>query len=294
MVVWRKGSKTVFVYHCAQFWCLFGGELWNAMPILCNDDSQNVDWLAVLESDRQIRDGNFGRQHMTRLISCLAALWLSFGTQAHAQQSVLVELFTSQGCSSCPPADKIFAELAQRDDVVALSYHVDYWDYLGWTDEFADPAYTKLQRAYARAAGERTIYTPQMIIGGKDHVIGSRPMKVADMVRKHAAKPHSTAVWVARTGEKVSVRAKAKGQNAGRSLVYLITYIPQATVKIRRGENAGRTISYANIVQSRDALGTWDGKTEFRASARVPLGVPVVVVVQAVNSGPILGVAQLR
>jgi len=231
---------------------------------------------------------------MTRLLAFLTAFWMTFGSAVHADQAVVVELFTSQGCSSCPPADKIFRELAERDDVVALSYHVDYWDYLGWKDAFASPEHTKYQRAYAHAAGERTIYTPQIVVGGQDLLIGSRPMKIANSLRRHAQKSQPVNVALSRSGDAVQVRATSKTPIRGRSVVYLITYLPKATVKVRRGENAGRTLAYTNIVQSRAPLGVWDGQGEFRASADIPRDIPIVVMVQAPKAGPILGAAQLR
>lgn len=231
---------------------------------------------------------------MKRLITCMAALWMSFATPLLAEPAVVVELFTSQGCSACPPADQILSELADRDDVVALAYHVDYWDYLGWADVFAKPAFSDYQRAYARAVGERTVYTPQMVIGGSDYVVGSKPMKIANAIRKHAARPQPVAVDLTRSGDKVIVRATAVGSIPPETVVRLITYLPRATVKIRKGENAGRTLQYDNIVQTMNSIGTWNGRTEFRASAQVPEGVPLVVMVQEAGVGPVLGVARLR
>ncbi|NNE80326.1 MAG: DUF1223 domain-containing protein [Silicimonas sp.] len=226
---------------------------------------------------------------MNRLLPLIAALWLA--APAAAEQTVVVELFTSQGCSSCPPADRILGELAKRDDVIALALHVDYWDYLGWKDEFADPTHTQRQRAYSRAAGQRTIYTPQMVIGGVDHVIGSKPMKISDLVRKHAAKTAPVKVAATRQGDTIKIEALGKGRAA---LVQVVTYTPEATVKIRRGENAGQTFTYHNIVRNIEVLGKWDGKGAYRANARVPKGVPAVILVQARDGGVILGAARLR
>lgn len=114
---------------------------------------------------------------MRRFLTALVVAGV--GTMAAAQSStspVVVELYTSQGCSSCPSADRVLEKLAGRDDILPLSLHVDYWDYIGWADTFADPAYTQRQKVYARNMGERMIYTPQMVINGGAHVVGNRPM----------------------------------------------------------------------------------------------------------------------
>ena len=227
---------------------------------------------------------------MKRLLPLIAALWLA--APAQAEQAVVVELFTSQGCSSCPPADRILGELAKRDNVIALALHVDYWDYLGWKDEFADPNHTQRQRAYSRAAGQRTIYTPQMVIGGVDHVIGSKPMKITDLVQKHASKRAPVDVAISRKGDTIAIEATGKSRTA--TVVQLVTYTPEASVNIRRGENAGRTLTYHNIVRDIQRLGKWDGTGTYRANAKVPKGVPVVILVQAGDGGAILGAARLR
>lgn len=230
---------------------------------------------------------------MRRIGSLILAGWLALAGAVEAGETVVVELFTSQGCSSCPPADRILGELAGERDVIALAFHVDYWDYLGWRDEFASPAFTNRQRAYARAAGERSIYTPQMVVGGKDHVIGSKGMKVSQLVRAHMSAPQPVDVRLQRQGNTVAVRASADGA-IPRVSVQLITYTPKATVAIRRGENAGRTLTYHNVVRQVTPLGAWDGRGAFSASASVPAGMPVVVLVQAGGAGPILGAAHLR
>jgi hypothetical protein len=126
---------------------------------------------------------------MTKLGALLTACLIILSAPSLAQdRPVLVELFTSQGCSSCPPADALLHKLARRDDVVALALHVDYWDYIGWKDTFAKAAHSARQRAYAREAGRRMVYTPQMIINGADHVVIGRPISTApDPVRAVAA-----------------------------------------------------------------------------------------------------------
>ncbi len=229
---------------------------------------------------------------MKKLAAFLAALWMPLAAQA--DQVVVVELFTSQGCYSCPPADKILGELKERDDVIALALHVDYWDYLGWKDEFASPAFTQRQRSYAQAMGERSVYTPQMVIGGVEHVVGSRSMKVANAIRKHAQRDAAVNVTIRRSGGTVFIEASPATGDVPGAVVQLVTYTREATVDIRRGENAGKTLTYHNIVRTFSRLGNWNGSSPYRANADITEGVPVVALVQDRNSGAILGAAQLR
>jgi hypothetical protein len=233
--------------------------------------------------------------NLMRLLVWFSAVWVALASFASADEPVVVELFTSQGCSSCPPADKLLAGLSNRDDIIALALHVDYWDYIGWKDEFADPAHTVRQRGYSRAAGKRSIYTPQMIIGGVDHVVGANAMQLMDAIEAHrsAAKPAS--VTLGRDGDRVSVSIRATGaMPSGGAVVQVATVTPTASVEIRRGENAGRTLSYHNIVRKLVEIGEWNGRGTYRASVKVPDGVRVVVLVQNTTAGPILGAAQLR
>ena len=231
-----------------------------------------------------------------RFFGLVVAFWVSLGTFASAQQQpVVVELYTSQGCSSCPPADGLLAQLAERDDVIALAFHVDYWDYIGWKDQFADPAHTVRQRGYSRAAGKPSIYTPQMVIGGVDHVVGANAMKLADAINAHRSRAKPAAVTMRRDGDKIMVSVNAEGRMpSGGAIIQVATVTPEETVDIRRGENAGRTLTYHNVVRRLVEVGTWNGRGTYRATIQVPDGVRVAVLVQGKASGPILGAAQLR
>ncbi len=232
---------------------------------------------------------------MTRVYLWIVALWTSLAGWAMAEGPVVVELFTSQGCSSCPPADAILAEISKRDDIIALALHVDYWDYIGWKDEFADPEHTVRQRGYSRASGHRSIYTPQMIVGGKDNVIGSKPMKLAEIIENHRKLPLAAKVALERNSGRVTIRVSATDRlTGGGAVVQLVTFTPHEKVSIHRGENAGRTINYYNIVRELVEIGRWDGRGVFRATVRVPEDISVAVLVQQRNHGPILGAAQLR
>ncbi len=229
---------------------------------------------------------------MKRIAGLVVAGWVTLLGSAQADP-VVVELFTSQGCSSCPPADSILGELAEDEDVIALAYHVDYWDYLGWKDEFGSAANTKRQRSYARAMGERSIYTPQLVVGGQEHVVGSRGMKVAKTIQKHARQDMPVTVRLQRQGNAVAIRAEGSG-NLPNMVVQVATYLPEATVSVRRGENAGRTLTYHNVVRSFAPVGRWSGQGTYTASASLPNDLPVVVLIQARNGGAILGAAQLK
>ena len=229
------------------------------------------------------------------LVAALAALGPAAAQQA-GDDPVVVELFTSQGCSSCPPADRLLARLAERDDVIALALHVDYWDYIGWADIFARPEHTSRQKAYAHAAGKRMVYTPQMIIEGQDQVVGARVMDVMEMVEAHRAAPDPLALQIDRQGSRLRVAARwqAAPAAAGPYLVQLVRYRPRGEVDILRGENAGHSFTYANIVTSWDVVGKWDGAAPLDLTLDVAGEEPAVVIVQQIGHGPILAAAQAR
>ncbi|MCR8825701.1 DUF1223 domain-containing protein [Pseudosulfitobacter koreensis] len=230
---------------------------------------------------------------MKSVLSVMTAALLSVASPGAADQPVVVELFTSQGCSSCPPADKIFAELAHRDDVIALALHVDYWDYIGWKDEFAVPAYAERQRGYAIAADRRSVYTPQMVVNGLTDIVGARPMQLSEAIAQHAALPSLVALDVARDGDALKISARNQGATGG-MVVQLVRYEPKRETKITRGENAGLTLEYANIAHDWQVLGTWDGKSDLEMTAHVTGDAPVVVLIQKEAHGAILAAEALR
>lgn len=232
-----------------------------------------------------------------RRIVALAVLWLAMAPAGRAEpvtgHPVVVELYTSQGCSACPPADGILARLAGRDDVIALALHVDYWDYIGWQDTFGDPAFTRRQRAYAAVAGARTIYTPQMIIGGMDHLVGVRPAALEAILSRHAARPAPVALRLERRPGGVRVFAPAAPLPRG-ALVQLVRFRPHERVAIGRGENAGRVIDYHNIVTEWRRVADWDGRADLSLSLEAPGPEPLAVILQEPGPGPVLAAAALR
>ncbi|MDJ1009513.1 MAG: DUF1223 domain-containing protein [Paracoccaceae bacterium] len=230
---------------------------------------------------------------LTRTLFAVTLLLAAAGL-ARADQVVVVELYTSQGCSSCPPADALMGQLAERDNIIGLALHVDYWDYIGWEDDFADPAHTTRQRAYARAKGKKMIYTPQMVVQGETHIVGTKPMDLMDALEAHSEVRAPVSVLLERSGDRVELVARAEARVPRDMVVQIVTYIPRATREIRRGENAGRTLTYHNIVDAWRTIGTWNGTGVYRAAMRLPEDRPVVAIVQAPEQGPVLGAARLR
>jgi hypothetical protein len=234
---------------------------------------------------------------MRRAICVVGLLFVSLWhgpTSAQQTGPVVVELYTSQGCSSCPPADKLLGELVGRDDVIPLSLHVDYWDYLGWRDEFGSSAYSKRQRAYARAAGKRTVYTPQMIIHGQDFIVGSRPRQVKASLSKSGSRKSSVALSVEQGGGRMKISISPTASDVGKSVIHVIGYTKKSTVNIKRGENAGRSITYHNTVRSWNTIGKWNGRKAHSLTAKMPKADGVVVIVQSEGYGPVLAATRVK
>jgi hypothetical protein len=211
---------------------------------------------------------------------------------AHAQDApVVVELFTSQGCSSCPPADAFLTDLAQtRPDVLPLAFHVTYWDRLGWKDPFSLEAATARQESYARSLGDGQVYTPEMVVNGVYGFVGSRRNEglaaVASAARVAAQR---VPIRLMRDGPSLVV---AIGRGAGHAAALLVGFDPQHQTNVGRGENGGRTLLESNIVRSMTPVGSWSGaEAEFRTPA--PAGERFAALLQA-NDGRILGVALLN
>ncbi|QJF51542.1 DUF1223 domain-containing protein [Roseobacter ponti] len=231
---------------------------------------------------------------MRRLMQAIFAGALFISPLQAQDAPVVVELYTSQGCSSCPPADDLFHQIAGRDDVIALALHVDYWDYIGWKDQFADPRNAQRQRAYATAAGRRSIYTPEMIVNGLTDIIGAKPMQLSEAIAAHKAQPAPVLVSLRRNGESVQISAEAKQPPTGALIVQMVRYVPEREADITRGENAGRRIVYSNVTQDWKILGEWDGRAPLDIEAPAPGAEAVVVLIQEKGMGPIVGAAQLR
>jgi hypothetical protein len=231
---------------------------------------------------------------MRRLLgTVLAAAMGLAGLPLAADDAVVVELYTSQGCSSCPPADALLSELAQMDGVIALALHVDYWDYIGWKDELARPEHTERQKNYARAVGKKMIYTPQFVIGGVERVTGYEPMEVAEIIQRHREAPRPVSLDVRRDGETILIEAHAVADPGGPMVVQIARYAPMHRVEITQGENAGLTMDYHNAVDMWAELGRWDGQGVYMATARVAGDAPVAVIFQREGYGPVVAAARV-
>lgn len=190
-----------------------------------------------------------------------AAPTLGLAAEAPPVKAV-VELFTSQGCSSCPPADRILAELARDPETLAISLPVDYWDYIGWKDTLAEPTYTARQRAYAKTSGRGEVYTPEAIINGVADAVGSDRAQIAAAEAQTVKRPGvlSTPLSVSEQGGSIVISVGAapsgKSYKAG---VYLIALASKRTVAIKRGENAGSTLTYSNVARGITKVGEWTG-----------------------------------
>lgn len=240
---------------------------------------------------------------MHRIFGLIAASLMVLGGAVDVQAQsanngmdypIVVELYTSQGCSSCPPADELLHELAARKDVIALALHVDYWDYIGWKDIFASPEFTARQQAYARAGKRRSVYTPQMIVSGVDHVVGNRPKDVAALIARHIGRMGDVSLKIERSGDRINIAVSAQQPLSGDMEVQLVRYIPRQVVAVKRGENAGRTLSYANIVTDWEVLRVWDPVKPASFQTRIKGDAPLVVIVQRKGHGAILAAARLQ
>ena len=236
----------------------------------------------------------------TSLIA-LAAMLLPLAGPAQAEITVdsptVVELFTSQGCSSCPPADRLLEELTERDDVLALGYHVDYWDYIGWADPFASRESTMRQRLYGRAFDLRSVFTPQMVVDGAVSVVGSRRREVTRAIEAAPQnRPQTVAVTVEQPDpSRFIVSLGAADYDGEPADIVLVRYDEAHVTEVARGENRGRTLTDVNVVRQFDVIGQWRGEP-LTISASMPVSdIPggCAVLIQLPDHGPIVGAARI-
>jgi hypothetical protein len=211
----------------------------------------------------------------------------------------VIELFTSQGCSSCPPADVVLQSFANDPGVIALSFPVDYWDYLGWKDTLASARNTERQRAYAKARGDGAIYTPQVVVNGSTHVNGAQKADISSAIvatTKTLAENHVPLwFWQERNTLNIAVGAAAPGKTVKEATVWLGVVQSSASVDVKRGENSGKALVYTNIVRELTPIGLWKGqemKIQIpRAAVMTPEAQKSVVLIQEGKAGPIIAAA---
>ncbi len=196
---------------------------------------------------------------MKKFVSIVGAFSIALSLQVRAtaaewNPSAVVEMFTSQGCSSCPPADEIVADYTKQPGILALSWHVDYWNYLGWKDTFSHKSFTERQQLYAVSFRRRGVYTPQAVVNGRNHTVGSRHGAIEELRKGYEATGRGLTVPVKteRVGNSLRVSAKV---SAGEATLWIVYYDLKKKVKIQRGENRGRSITYHNVVRDFDMLG---------------------------------------
>jgi len=200
-------------------------------------------------------------------------LFLIFGTifglnmpsniaNASSSPFVVIELFTSQGCESCPPAEAFLRELNQRKNIITLEYHIDYWDYIGWRDPFADPSYTQRQKDYANKMGGRYIYTPQMVFNGKTHEVGSKKSAVLTMISTIEKAANKLTPDISLTSSAGGLNYNIEAQSNIKDIynVILVGFDGEHITKVTHGENSGESLINSNVVRSMTTIGTWQGQ----------------------------------
>jgi hypothetical protein len=230
------------------------------------------------------------------IVACLAA-----PSPTRAGSPVVVELFTSQGCSSCPPADEYLGELTMRRDIIPLAFHVDYWNYIGWIDPFASKQMTHRQKAYSRALGQRYIYTPEMVVNGTTQESGANRHGVEALIEAaRQAPPSGPSISLTREDDgRIRLRVGAAAAGAKETAtIWLVKFDREHTTKVAAGENDGRTLTDYNTVRTLHQLGAWTGEAlDIVYAANLP-DEPgdggCAILVQRDGVGPIIAAAMLK
>jgi hypothetical protein len=227
------------------------------------------------------------------LFLCVATLaGLPIAPAFAAKPPVVVELFTAQGCSSCGKANQIVADLADDKGVLALTYSVVYWDYLGWSDTFAKPAFAARQRAYAQKFALRDVPTPQVVIAGREQASGAKAEAIETLVKTAAKAPANPPDMEFVGDTRVAVGSGPAPRGGGE--VWLVRYDPrEQDIAVKRGDNRGQTLIHRNVVRELVKLGTWNGRPKrYRLTASSDEALRTVILVQGAKGGRVIGVLQ--
>jgi hypothetical protein len=232
-------------------------------------------------------------------LACAAALPAVAQQPTPEKPRAVIELFTSQGCSSCPPADKLMLELARDPTLIVLTMPVDYWDYLGWKDTLAHAAFTQRQKGYSAVRGDRQVYTPQAVINGAQHAVGSDRSLIDKAIGKTRMQAETLAVAISIEKSSTQLQARLPAGAPGASgQIWVMSVVKERHVQIGRGENSGRSMVYANVVRGMTRIGGWNGEAalvDIPAAAIAADAESVVVILQAGSEkkpGVILGAAR--
>ena len=225
-------------------------------------------------------------------LSVATLVGLSAAPVFAAKPPVVVELFTAQGCSSCGKANQIVADLADDKGVLALTYSVDYWDYLGWSDTFAKPAFAARQRAYAQKFALRDVPTPQVVIAGREQASGAKAEAIETLVKTAAKAPANPPDMEFVGDTRVAVGSGPAPRGGGE--VWLVRYDPrEQDIAVKRGDNRGQTLVHRNVVRELVQLGTWNGRPRrYRLTASSDEALKTVILVQGAKGGRVIGVLQ--
>jgi len=209
---------------------------------------------------------------------------------------VLIELFTSQGCASCPPADSFAGELARDPLNFVVSLNVDYWDYLGWNDTLAKPEYSKRQFDYGKSRGDMQVYTPQMVMNGHYHAVGSNPTEVRKFISECREEGLKAEITLSVTDTEVKVGIAQNAAFKGEATLWLMAVEPEVKAVIERGENAGKTITYHNVVRNMVPAALWKGEAyegQWMREAVIPANCKLcIAVLQKDKTGQVIGLAR--
>ena len=227
-----------------------------------------------------------------RKAALFSLLLCALPAAAAARPPVVVELFTAQGCASCGEANAYLGKLAERQGVLALTFPVDYWDYLGWSDTFAKPEFTERQKAYVTRLELREPYTPQMVVDGRSQAGGLQTEKVDRLLSQAAKAPHPAPDMAFIGARRVDVGSGAVPR--GGAEVWLVRYDPrEQDVVVRKGDNRGQTVKHSNVVREIVRLGAWRGRpTAYRLPPASDDGLATAVLVQGVEGGRIISAAR--
>lgn len=237
------------------------------------------------------------------LLTLLLGVWPErSAADGHGPIDTVIELYTSQGCSSCPPADVIVKQYAQSSNALILTLPVDYWDYIGWRDTLASPRNTARQRAYAASLGFNQVYTPQAVVNGAAHAVGSDALALETAISrtKPVFQKRRVPIRFKSDGEIMTIETgeAPSGETIGQSTIWLALFRKTAEVAIKKGENAGRTLTYTNVVREMTPVGVWDGrpgKVTIANPALIQLDTEdAAVILQEGDMGPLTGAAWLE